>query len=76
MGLEDRPCKDNVKEGDFLVSGYFNNTSVLLRINKIHDEGISADGIVFAAQYRSFKDAVILKKNGSYLVGEEVIKSD
>lgn len=74
MGVEDRPCKDNVKVGDFLVSDYLNNTSILLKINKIYDEGIYADGIMFAAQYRSFKDSVILKQDGSYLVGENTIE--
>jgi len=66
------PDKNNVELGDLLVIEV-NNRSVLLPIISILDEGVVASGqYLRGLAKRPYNEAVILKKDGTYLIGSEV----
>ena len=72
-GLEhkfEEPTKDNVEKGDFLVvmnpstPGLTSATYGLVKITNITNDRLESD-----TKSVSYSDAIVLKKNGNYLVG-------
>lgn len=67
--------RDNVEEGDLLVAGMHFGISVL-QIDKIDERGIMGTDRDGTIAKRSYGRAVVLKKDGSYLIGEELIPDE
>ena len=66
-----KPNKDNVDLGDFLVAEDSFHVPVLGIITDIGEEKITARSTLISLSI-PYKTAVVLKKNGSYLVGENI----
>ncbi len=70
-----RPHSKNVELGDFLVEGFGRGDCVLFPVKGVYFRGVSVrDGKRLIK--RSYEKAVILKMDGSYLVGREVVRRD
>jgi len=66
----EEPNKSNVELGDLLVSANFPSGVILAYVYSVEEDRISAktlNGGVYGALYQN---AVILKKDGSYLAGK------
>lgn len=70
----ERPTRENVELGDFLVAQQRRRTR-LLEIQRLDSGGISAgdSGDMGLGITKAYSQSVIIKKDGSYLVGADVI---
>ena len=70
-----RPTAENVELGDYLVE-YSNRKFLLLPISRVNPGDVEAsikyDSGGSESSSKAYVDAVILKQNGTYLVGESV----
>ena len=69
-----KPNKDNVELGDFLVAEDSFHVPLIGPITKVNEKEIVAF-TTLSAYSRSYENAIVLKKDGSYLVGENVVRS-
>jgi len=67
------PNYDNVDLGDLLVCEDSSGTSLILPITEVIEDGVVGHGY-HAHVTREYERCVILKRDGSYLVGEDVQK--
>jgi len=66
-----RPNKSNVSLGDILVVSRQNHGISMFPITQVRDLSICANSEEWGHFRRIYDDAIVLKKDGSYLVGKK-----